>query len=695
MRRFAVAGALLALGALLPAGVRADDGGQKYYYEDILMPFFAPDPDRPGWYRASRPNAKVGAFLKKKPANGFRVFVIGGSIAGLLQHEDGPGDLGPALKAALPGREVEVLNCGMAGYETRREALVEQEILEYQPDLIVMLTGHNEGLASAPIPLWVMRAQERLSRIDAYRSWVKRLRRGGNVEKHSNERSDARDADFARQLGENLRRARERGVPVALVIPPRNYREPSETANSFFDADFVPGWIKFLRGDWSGARAFWRASLETVPARLIDEPARKAFTWGFIARAEEKLGLWKESRESFEAASRHERSAICGVICQGILRAAAAKEGAFLVEGDRRFRKLAEPRMPGLDFFNDRMHWKPRYNCHVSAEVIAAARAEPRLASLPWNAEAIGRLESFCAKTGSGGDEDDDERILGYVLMGMSWPELPKLSPVAVFYLESLRRTRPQWFKDVAALAARGTNPQQVYGIAPAPSATLVPRFLWHIAATRMLEKDHAGALADLTKALERDSSMPWVRVEIATAEALRGDRKKAEVRFAEAVARASGPHQRAVVESANAAAREFGLGEAAAASDPEHWYRVADSAREKGRREEALAALAKVYALKPKPEPELLRRLGTIHLRLLDDDGYLAISDRLVELFPDQVDLWAGRAESLFAKGRLAEGKAALDKAASLNPGPSYVRYIGVWRAWLADGARPDRLPR
>ena len=169
MRRIEVKVLLLSAAlALIPGAASADSRAQKYYYEDISHPFFALDPSQPGMYRNQRPGSKASLFSAVKPKDGFRVFVIGGSIAGLLQYSGESGEFAKALEAVLPTKKVEVVNCGMAGYESFREALVEQEILEYTPDLIVLLTGHNEGIAAAPIPIWVMLTHERLSRPAAY-----------------------------------------------------------------------------------------------------------------------------------------------------------------------------------------------------------------------------------------------------------------------------------------------------------------------------------------------------------------------------------------------------------------------------------------------------------------------------------------------------------------------------------------------
>ena len=191
MRRIEVKVLLLSAAlALIPGAASADSRAQKYYYEDISHPFFALDPSQPGMYRNQRPGSKASLFSAVKPKDGFRVFVIGGSIAGLLQYSGESGEFAKALEAVLPTKKVEVVNCGMAGYESFREALVEQEILEYTPDLIVLLTGHNEGIAAAPIPSGHA-GQERLE-LAAYARWSSPSARSGDGKAHSDALSTRR-----------------------------------------------------------------------------------------------------------------------------------------------------------------------------------------------------------------------------------------------------------------------------------------------------------------------------------------------------------------------------------------------------------------------------------------------------------------------------------------------------------------------
>lgn len=649
---------LLLAGLSLPGTCQGDSRAQKYYYEDISYPFFAPDPARPGWMTAVRPQSKPSSFPIAKSSDTFRVFVLGGSIAGLLKRNEPEADLERALQAALPGKRVEVMNCGMAGYDSYREALIEQEILEYAPDLIVFLTGHNEGIASAPIPIWIKRARERLDKLAAYRAFVKRLNL--DLSKDAKVRDDAwadkRDAAFERNLESNLRHARERGVAAAVVVPPRNYREPAETPRSPYHPEFVAGWVRMLKGDDAGAIEAWKAALSSAPPAGSTSREHRGLAWSLIGRAEERRGRLAEARSAFEQASRHDRAGVCGALCQDLIRRAAAREGAFLVEADAALRARAFPRMPSMETFTDRMHWKPRFNCVVSAELIKAMRAQPKLSALPWDAARLPEIERACDKPGTFDDSRDDSHTLSYVLMGLSWPQFRTLSTVSVFYLQALRERRPSWFSDVRALMKMTENPQtQVYGLKMAPDEVVLPRFYWHVGEALMLDKDYAGAAKALAKALELDPKLPWARLSLAAAAGLRRDKKTAGAMLAQA-AGAAGAERPEMAASAAIIARELKLGSAGALAelDPEHWIAKARAAADSGDREQGRRALERVWRTQPNEEQR--RRLGQYaRILRLDDDKELR-----------ELEAGFARARELLRGGDREAARAVLEAAAA-----------------------------
>lgn len=299
-------GAFLALSS---AQAEHNARAQKYYYEDIFEPYFAVNPADPDHYRSQRPGAFTSEFSVVKAKHAYRIFVLGGSIVGLLHNDEQPGDIGSVLRAALPTKKIELLNCGMAGYDSYRETLIEQEVLEYAPDLVIFLSGHNEGVGSPPVPLWILKTRERLRQWSAYRALLKKLRPESLPEPPSTDAgSDLRDKRFARNLRENIQHARRRGVKVAVVVPPRNYRAPLDAGETPYNAKFVPGWIRFLRGDYAGARATWKETLASLEKEGRLSSAQRAFALHSIACSEEKLALWDDARRSFEEAARTDKT---------------------------------------------------------------------------------------------------------------------------------------------------------------------------------------------------------------------------------------------------------------------------------------------------------------------------------------------------------------------------------------------------
>ncbi len=88
-------------------------------------------------------------FSRQKPANGIRIFCLGGStvhgrpygaetsFAKWLELE---------LNARDPAHEYQVINCGGLSYASYRLRLIHEEVTQYDPDMIIVATGHNEFL---------------------------------------------------------------------------------------------------------------------------------------------------------------------------------------------------------------------------------------------------------------------------------------------------------------------------------------------------------------------------------------------------------------------------------------------------------------------------------------------------------------------------------------------------------------------
>lgn len=106
--------------------------GDRFRVADTRKPLFCDD-----------------SFLATKPSRGLRLFCVGGStVQGRPFATETAFSkwLEIRLQQCLPKRTVEVVNCGGVSYASYRLAPIVDEVLAYQPDAIILYTGHNEFL---------------------------------------------------------------------------------------------------------------------------------------------------------------------------------------------------------------------------------------------------------------------------------------------------------------------------------------------------------------------------------------------------------------------------------------------------------------------------------------------------------------------------------------------------------------------
>ena len=89
------------------------------------------------------------SFAAAKGPQTFRVFCLGGStVQGRPYSVETSFTtwLKLNLRAALPGTDFEVVNCGGISYASYRLVPIMRELLDYEPDLFIIYMGHNEFL---------------------------------------------------------------------------------------------------------------------------------------------------------------------------------------------------------------------------------------------------------------------------------------------------------------------------------------------------------------------------------------------------------------------------------------------------------------------------------------------------------------------------------------------------------------------
>jgi tetratricopeptide (TPR) repeat protein len=335
-------------------------------------------------------------FAAEKPAGGYRIFCLGGSTTYGHPYADSTsfcGWLRELLRAADPGRSWEVINAGGISYASYRVALLMEELVRYQPDLFVVLSGHNEFLErrtyasviETPPVLRGIAAQ--LAHTRSYSALSRGIRalRGAardqpapqsllpaevqavlddSVGPEAYTRDDAQAEQIYAHYRFNLTRmvemARAVGAEVVLVTPPANLRDFSPF-KSEDDAGLAPADAQRAAELLARARAALDArrpepALADLDAALAFD-RRRADLHYWRGRALLALGRRTDARDAFVRARDED---VCPLRAPSAVLAAmrevATAQRAPLVDFAAMLEADAPDGIPGDELFLDHVH---------------------------------------------------------------------------------------------------------------------------------------------------------------------------------------------------------------------------------------------------------------------------------------------------------------------------------------------------
>lgn len=388
---------LLAL-ALLEGGLRLAGFGQTH-------PLFVPVSGAEDYLRVNRnvvrrfmvreedtPNLWIRPvfFEREKSSDTFRVFVQGGSSAEGYPYgypASPTALLDQRLQRTFPDRNVEVVTTAMSAVNTYTLLDFQEEILEQEPDAVVIYAGHNEyvGLLGVGSGFSVGRRRPVVLSFLAVKDWriFQLVRRA--VQKLTPEppKGDEDRTLMARIVAEKriplgsplyhrgleqlranltdlLAGYRRAGVPVWIGTLASNERDQPP-----FVSGHRPGISEADMEAWSrhfmtGLEALQAEEPETALEELdravaIDHfPAEGHFRRG---KALDALGRHREARRAYLAAKdRDELRFRAPEDLQEILREVAAEQGAHLVEVRQGFLDRARDGIIGHDLMLEHLH---------------------------------------------------------------------------------------------------------------------------------------------------------------------------------------------------------------------------------------------------------------------------------------------------------------------------------------------------
>jgi lysophospholipase L1-like esterase len=369
-------------------------------------------------------------FLAEKPANGFRVFVVGESSAAGYPYPPAYAFgawLERRLQAALPDLEVEVVNAAIAGYSSRRALVATREVAHHQPDLVIVYSGHNEWAESRYYSRLIemdprlFRLRERLfstrlftlashwlsGRRESSREALERFMAGERQEFSemfavfskrvegegyaTPEQIAQRDELYRLNLEEIARTAQGAGARVVLLTLSQNFADWPPGASTHrpglggaeaaeWQARFAEGERAADGGDCRAGLAAWERALA-----IDDEYALLHYR---IAGCQRALGRSDLARASYRRASDLDR------VPHGAptwfndwIRAVAERTGSLVVDTDGLLAAASDQGLVGDALINEFAHPNLRAHQLIAAEIERTLRGAgiPRPAS-EWRA---------------------------------------------------------------------------------------------------------------------------------------------------------------------------------------------------------------------------------------------------------------------------------------------------------------------
>lgn len=429
---FAAATALVAL-AGIEFGARALEWGRRLVTGAPANPYVAWTNPAPVFHVLPQDGVDVyqrthdhwilwaDLFPVEKDPRAFRVFCLGGSAAMGWPHwadHAYPALLERKLEQLYPDRIFEVINVAGNTYGSHRVKYVFDEVVEYDPDLVLVYSGNNEFLETfvyAPEPFpspWRHLAVARILRDSVAPRPRLDVRNYGMADQVVNRLSFAfgrasrlREdpaqfehvlAHYRYNIGSMVEGARDRGVPIMLLTVPVNLRDwvPNvSTHRADLDAEALAAWREHFRRGVEALEAGEPERAARELARSVEIDGTYAEGRFRLAGALRALGRVEEARREYEAALEWDAYPFRSLPrFRRVLEEASAERDATLVDAAGAVSRRAADGIPGYDVLVDYVHPTVASNEAIAHAVLEAILAQGLLPARDPAAVAATRL---------------------------------------------------------------------------------------------------------------------------------------------------------------------------------------------------------------------------------------------------------------------------------------------------------------
>lgn len=348
--------------------------GKKYFTENDFIPMMPPD-----------------RFSRTKTENTIRLFALGASTtAGFPYFENGafPRILKRELEIAYPDKEFEVINLGMTATNSFTLLEIIDQVLEQNPDAILVYAGHNEiygafGAASSETPAFsrpltllhfrlmhvrIYRAIQQLVHylrnrfrksadgVTGTRTLMHRMVSNDSIPENSPVFNRAYQ-NYKKNLEELVKKASRKQVPVFISTLVSNQRDlPPFISTYIHDDSRFWNQVQKLRSEYMQHQMNDKmkfalqelfqldstvADLHFLRGRMLLQEGTVSLAARFLTRAKDLDGL------------RFRAHSLANYIIRDIC---ARNSRCFLVDAEKIFSNAAKDGIPGNDLFLEHVH---------------------------------------------------------------------------------------------------------------------------------------------------------------------------------------------------------------------------------------------------------------------------------------------------------------------------------------------------
>lgn len=325
-----------------------------YYYEiEPFKKFFKKEKTSKGLMYVKQKSSPRNFFVNKS-TNTKRIFILGESIA--EQFGNSYEQLEMLFKSQLPQYNFEVINCGQGGYESTRILLSFYQIVNYSPDLIIVMMGNN--IVQDPLKF------NNFTMFLYLNSWYYYTIKNIILKKQKDFSHKERKKLYYKNILKMLNVCNKKNIPIIISTVPIKIKDNPHGKFLLFNKNFFLGKIAFESANIIQAKKFFTKLLNST------EISNKSTVYYYLGQIYEKEKNYNLAKEYYLSSMNYLPYQFeFNNFIKNLFK--YNKNNIYLLlDLEKIFQVLSPVKISGNNIFYDSCHWYAPWNELVNYEII-------------------------------------------------------------------------------------------------------------------------------------------------------------------------------------------------------------------------------------------------------------------------------------------------------------------------------------